>query len=279
MRRLAVLAAALALSGCAGPRVRSGWAQIDRPGLERATNYQERFSHRPFDSDDATCAQLGLAPTGPAVVLVPGIGGDRAEWEEAVAEISASRPAALFMFRWGPMERLEAMTRDLALGLSTLLSCRPEEEVVVLAHSAGGIIASAAAPLVRAPPGDAPRLKILTVASPLAGILSWRKPGIDGGPQTHFIVQLGARLTPYSAPAPGVAAVHLRTHYPADPVMRPAKNFIPNDPAVGIPGARQLDLPADLGHDEALLAVASWFADGTWRRWFSPQLESTARRP
>lgn len=268
MHRLAALAAALALAGCAGPRVRSGWAQIDRPGLERATSYQQRFSHRPFDSDDATCAQLGLAPTGPAVVLVPGIGGDGKEWEDAVLEISASRPAALFMFRWGPLERLEAMAEDLALGLSTLLACRPREEVVVLAHSAGGIIASAAAPRVRAPSDEAPRLKILTVASPLAGVLPWRKPGLDGGPQSHFIVQLGARLTHYPSPAPGVAAVHLRTQYPADPLMEPGGDFAPNDPAVGIPGARQLDLPAYLGHDEALLAVASWFAHGAWRAWF-----------
>ena len=50
--------------------------------------------------------------------------------------------------------------------------------------------------------------------------------------------------------------------------LAPNGDFFPNDLAVGIPGARQINLPSELGHDEALVHVAWKVADGSWVTWF-----------
>ena len=82
------------------------------------------------------------------------------------------------------------------------------------------------------------------------------------------MLDFGTRITEYPVAPTSVATVHLRTQYPGDQVMKPKDGLAPNDPAVGIPGARQVDLPATLTHDEALVYVAQKIADGTWREWF-----------
>jgi pimeloyl-ACP methyl ester carboxylesterase len=260
--------AALALGGCRRVVI-SGWAQVDRPDRPVATQYQARFTHRPFDTHGFSCAELSLAPTGPVLVLVPGIRGDGVEFEEALPTLAASRPAAMFMFRWGVLEKVSGMAEELAYGLSRLLACRPKDKVVVLAHSAGGIIVATAASLIIVPresPDDA--LTILTVASPLAGTIARHPAPTEFKREPHFLLGMATRIASYPSPPRGVRAVHLRTSWPADPLMERAGDFVPHDPEVGIPGARQVDLPKELGHDEALVHVAWKLADGTWTRWF-----------
>jgi pimeloyl-ACP methyl ester carboxylesterase len=263
-----ILAGALASLGCARPLVFSGWAQIDRPGGGGgvAARYHDRFSHHPFSATHPGCGALAVEPQGPVLVLVPGLRGDGQEFREALPLLAASRPGGLFMFRFGPFEKLERMADDLALGLSRLLACRPAQEVVVLAHSAGGVLISTAVSRVQLP-DDSPRgaLKVLTVAAPLAGMIG-RVNTAQGSP--NFFLDLGRRFLSYPSAPAAVRAVHLRTSFPADPVMKPNGDFFPNDLEVGIPDARQINLPAQLGHDEALLHVALKLADGSWRDWF-----------
>ena len=83
------------------------------------------------------------------------------------------------------------------------------------------------------------------------------------------MLDFGTRIAGYPAAAPGVAAVHLRTQYPGDSVMQPTATHLRNDPKIGIPGAPQVDLPAELSHDGALGWVAEKIADGSWRAWFA----------
>jgi alpha-beta hydrolase superfamily lysophospholipase len=199
---------------------------------------------------------------------VPGIGGDGEEFEEALPILAASRPAGMFMFKWLAMEKLPGMAEDLAFGISRVLACRPTQPVLVLAHSAGGVLISTAASKLVIPsgaPDDA--VTIFTVASPLAGTMDRERQ--DGGRPTHFMLDIATRITSYPPAPRGVRAVHLRTSYPADPLMERAGEFAPNDPTVGIPLARQIDLPPQLGHDEALVHVAWKLADGSWRDYFA----------
>lgn len=261
-RRVAI--ALVLLAGCAGRSVLSGWAQVAVTPFE---NYQDHFSHSPFGAEQPKCADLALNAEGPVLILVPGIRGDGEEFEEALPILAASRPAGMFMFRWVLMEKLPGMASDLALGISRLVACRPKQPVVVLAHSAGGVLIATAASKLDIPaqsPDDV--VTILTVAAPLAGTMARERR--DAGRPPPLMLDIATHIRSYASAPRGVRAVHLRTAYPADPLMQPSGDFVPNDPAVGIPLARQIDLPPDLGHDASLIHVAYRLADGSWRDWF-----------
>jgi hypothetical protein len=176
----------------------------------------------------------------------------------------------MFMFRWVPYEERDSLVEQLAAGVSRLTQCFAGRAgpIIVLAHSAGGIIASYAASLITVPAGTAlPYVHVLTIAAPLAGVLG--RPGTeDGTASGPFIMEMGTAYTPYSRPAYGVEVVHLRTSYPADVHMKPDGDHLPNDPAIGVVGAPQIDLPAAVTHDQSVMCVARQVADGTWRRWF-----------
>jgi hypothetical protein len=181
-----------------------------------------------------------------------------------------AHPASVFMFRWVLYEPRDELVARLATGISRLAQCLPDSEgrLVVLAHSAGGVIASLAAHQIKLPPATrpVPWVTVLTVASPLSGKRD-RAPNADGSQQALFFFDLGTRITGYPAAAAGVRVVHLRTHYPADWVMEPNGDLSPNDPTVGVPGAPQLELPDGLGHPESLEYVAAEIAADRWKRW------------
>jgi hypothetical protein len=278
MRGLIVCTAALALVGCKHPVLiaedhgSAGWLQIDRPGWSRPSNYDDRFTKVPLAGEKVDCQSLGVPATGLLVVMVHGLQGDGTEFEEVVPIIAAANPVGMYMYRWVPFDRLEPLSDIFALGLSRLVACRPEGETLVVAHSAGGVVVSYSASKLFLPEAMKPgALKLMTVSSPLAGTMN-RVRHPDGKTESRFMLDLGTRFTAYNKPPAGVQAVHLRTSYPADKVMQPQGDFIPNDPKVGIPGAAQIDLPRELGHVEALTWVAKKIADGSWRAWFPSQV-------
>ncbi|MBL8954159.1 MAG: hypothetical protein JNK82_25505, partial [Myxococcaceae bacterium] len=140
-----------------------------------------------------------------------------------------------------------------------LAACSGEAPILVLAHSAGGVLVSFAADRLEVdvePGAGAPRVTVVTVASPLAGVdrASHRAAWFTDKP---FAIELGGRLAQYPAPLPGVHFVHVRTHPSGDAVMQPTPTgHRPDDPRAVVPGAVELALPPDVGHDEALLRVA-----------------------
>jgi pimeloyl-ACP methyl ester carboxylesterase len=211
-------------------------------------------------------------------VFVHGIPGDYEEWYDVPPLLAQAHPAAMFMFRWVPYEERDAIVEQLAAGVSRLAECfaghaRP---IILLAHSAGGIIASYAASLIAVPAGTPlPYVHVITVAAPLAGILG--RPGSEDGTSAGpFIMEMGTSYTPYSRPSYGVQVAHLRTSYPADVHMKPDNGHLPNDREIGVVGARQIDLPADVTHDKSVWFAARKIADGSWHRWFAEPQESGA---
>jgi len=117
-------------------------------------------------------------------------------------------------------------------------------------------------------PSDAPDgwVTVLTVASPLAGTVS-RSGNAGGAEEATVMLDLGSAIAAYPEAARGVRVLHLRTQYPADSVMKPSLGRTPNDPSIGVPGARQVNLPDTLNHMTALHYVAERVADGTWVQW------------
>src|SRR5258708_3721429 len=89
--------------------------------------------------------------TGPLLVLVPGVSGDGPEWSSDVTPLLlASHPSAVFMLRWVPYDSRDAVAQRLALGISRLAQCLPHASgrLIVLAHSAGGLVSSYGASLM-----------------------------------------------------------------------------------------------------------------------------------
>ncbi len=272
------------LAGCATAPVRlaeglslSGWFEVDARAAERP--YAARFFPATLQRTEG-CE--GLPPPegeGPVLVLVPGVHGDGPEWEGLIPRLSMLAPASVYMFRWVPYDARDALVERLAEGLTRLARCSPEREVIVLAHSAGGVLASYAAGRLALPlrTGERPRLVVLTVASPLAGTQLFSSPLAEGRAQPSFFFDLGAEIFRYPPSGPGVEVYHLRTQYPADRVMRRTPlGGLPNDRSVKVPGARQIDLPPSIGHVEALGYVAQRLVDGTWSSWRrSPVLDVT----
>lgn len=250
----------------------SGWCAID---LEQAdAGYRSRFSSLGPTQEPLRCEEIAkhLSPGRPVVVLVHGVGGDGPETEESVARFAAAPTVSLFMFRWVPYENRDAISQRLAEGVSRIVECNPDQagRIVVLAHSAGGVLSSQAASKMRGPAGvTGPWVTVLTAASPLAGTVR-RTGNPEGREESTFMLDLGTRITTYPAAAEGVRVIHLRSQYPADNIMVPSGDLLPNDPKIGVPGAPQLDLPDHLDHAGAMVYVAGRVADGTWVEWLAP---------
>ncbi len=239
----------------------AGWFRADAEGRWRAVD------------PAATCAQLGASiGEGEVYVLVHGVKGDGDEVTRLLPVLDAARPAAVFLFRWVTFDTRDRIAGNFAAGVSHLLDCAPQLDgrLLVLAHSAGGVVVGFGVNRLRIPKRGrtGPALYVLTVASPLAGMNDRaRNPG--GREEARFVLDFGSAITEYPVAPIAAAVVHLRTQYPADPVMKPNAGRAPNDPLVGVPGARQVDLPAELTHDGALVYVAHKIADGTWRAFFA----------
>ncbi|MBK7864701.1 MAG: hypothetical protein IPJ65_40095 [Archangiaceae bacterium] len=232
-----------------------GWFRVTPGGLERVG----------AQLDGAACrALVGEDRGGPVYVLVHGAGGDGLEVTRARELLLPARHDALLLFRWVPWELRDTLVANLASGLSQVARCAPGRGMV-LSHSAGGVLASLAAGRVQAPPGaPGPWLTVATIAAPLAGEVAG--PRRSSEEELLVMLDFGAAQR-YPRPAPGVRVLHLRTQLPGDPMMKPVLGHLPNDVRVGVPGARQVDLPPSLNHNGALVYVARRLADGSFEGW------------
>jgi hypothetical protein len=275
MTRLAVLSLSLLLcSGCFTRTIAkkmgiSGWFRADVMPTA-PDKYKERFT--PISMADVACGDLRPLrdAKSPVIVLVHGVGGDGPEMEQSLATLMQTPPASIFMFRWVSYSSRDEIADALSKGINHLVTCLPEAEgrLLILAHSAGGVVSTFAAHELVFPPATrkGPWATLLTVASPLAGTVE-RAGNPDGREEAVFLLDLGTRITSYPAAAPGLRVVHLRTHAPADSIMKPTGGRLPNDPSVGCPGAPQLDLPEGLDHTGAMVYVAGEVAADRWKQW------------
>jgi hypothetical protein len=257
----ALLVGAMGMTGCSliSPTGTIGWFQVEHSSWQRL---DER------ESCESLSARL---PEGPLIVLVPGVQADGDAMMQLVALLAPAKPAAVWIYRWAPMDRRDSISEELARGLSRLLACVPrlDGELLVLAHSAGGIVVGYGASKLVVPERSrsAPALYVITVASPMSGMLA-RPVDASGISRSHFAFDIATAISVYPRGPSELAVVHLRTQFPSDSVMKPSATHSPNDPLVGIFGARQTDLPPGLTHDGALTYVAMKIGDGTWRGWF-----------
>jgi pimeloyl-ACP methyl ester carboxylesterase len=216
-------------------------------------------------------------PPGPIIILVHGIGSNLDEWRDAMPNIIRANPSAVFLYKWKPFETRDNIVDRFATGIGRIVQCWPEAatEYLVMAHSAGGVIASLGASWIALPATAADtQIEILTVASPLAGTKP-RTPFADGRQDHNFLMDLGTAIRDYGPPAHGVRVTHLRTQYPDDPVMAPEEGHRPNDPRVGVFGSPQIDLPAGLDHTSCLTFVSKKIADGSYRDYFARPTDAT----
>lgn len=268
---LALGGVVMTTSGCFTRRLAeragiSGWFRADAVESE---HYRSRFEAFALNDTALACPSLREGSEKPVVVLVHGIGGEGPEMEQSVPLLASWAPPALFMFRWVAWDDRDEVAERLAAGLSHLAECARDRRIVVIAHSAGGVVVSHAASRVHLAQGQG--LDVLTVASPLAGTVR-RAGNADGSAEATLMLDLGSRIVGYPQAAPFVHVVHLRTQAPADPIMTPNGDLVPNDPAIGVPGAPHLDLPGDLDHSAALVFVVKRLIDGDATRWLSAPL-------
>ena len=277
------LIAVLSLSGCfhrmsSADRIeRHGWHRLHPIPEDGA--YDDHFERIAFRIDDIACDALTKDlgdEDKPIVVLLHGAGGEGVEMKKAVPLLVDSQLAATYVLRWSPWDRRETLVNQLAGGISRIGQCIPDSagRLVVIAHSAGGVLAALAAGKV-VPPKNAPRdwVTIVTVAAPLSGHIR----GDDRGPEPAFMFDL-ANTPEYPHPAPGVRVLHLRTSVTGDAQMTPIIGHSPNDVRVGVPGAPQIDLPENLTHAGALIYVSRLIADGSFRAWLEPRQDAEPRQ-
>lgn len=279
LRALALTVCALTVSGCFTRTIASkmgvnGWFRAD---LEPSSpdNYRSRFEPLDLSPEGVLCTELFRRQknqSGPLIVLVHGVGGDGIEMERAVPALVGGGPASVFMFRWVPYDERDAIAQRLADGLFRLTSCIPSApgRLLVVAHSAGGVVSSFAAARMHIDrPWVEPWVTVMTVASPLHGTVR-RAGNMSGRQEATFMLDMGSTISGYPAAAPGVRVLHLRSSPKSDAVMRPSGDLMPNDPTIGVPGAPQIDLPDTLDHAGALVYVADRIADGSWAQWLEP---------
>jgi pimeloyl-ACP methyl ester carboxylesterase len=119
-----------------------------------------------------TVVKTAASPQPPAqprrlqVILVHGAFGFGAEWEPIVAEIRRDRDASFVVFEWkGPFRNLTSTVANLSGVVQRALDEEPgAQDVLVLAHSAGGPIATRAALAAKVPEGR--RLLVAEIDSP-----------------------------------------------------------------------------------------------------------------
>lgn len=204
-----------------------------------------------FITRETACGYLAEGDaTRPVYVLIHGIRGPGPEWWPVVPTLGLKHPDGIFLFRWNVTQPRTEIIDGLVAGINRINACHPGG-VVVLAHSAGGVVASFAVSQLQV----GSEVAVYTVASPLSGAGVHNKADDEGG-ANRFMKDLGARKTGFPAAAPNVVVTHLRTQYPGDAVMEPiVDGHAPNLRGVGVLGATHIDLPSDLSHDGSLIYV------------------------
>ncbi len=180
-------------------------------------------------------------------VLVPGLLGYGWEWDGPVKRLRATPRADFVVFWWEPWGSVDRAARELDDVLwRALVSAPPSvREIVVVAHSAGGLVAAHAVGRLPSPPR---KLTLVTIGAPFAGmhICPWSEVDVLHAP---LMLGVAAIYHRYPPPPPGVDVIEYVTSYPADPVMHPYWGKSAAPPDVGPVGARRIEVDPRLDHN------------------------------
>ena len=191
----------------------------------------------------------GQEPALPAIkpttkrlfVIVPGGLGYSWEWTPAVRRLAAAPDTEFVVYWWEPYGTMQTATQGLVRYVNDLLtpvSARSLEEVVVVAHSIGGIVAAHAAHELRPP--DGVHIRVATIGTPFAGMVG---AGYADVMSSIALFSIYAPWHRYPSPAEGVELVEYRTSWPDDPVMKPRVGHQPAPPGVGPQPRLTVQLP------------------------------------
>jgi len=260
-----VLSAGCATTGAATGKDGYGWFHSTVTVQQRP--YAEGFELVAARIEEVPCERLSedwRPGRRPIYVVVHGAGGEGPEIQKSMPLLASGAPTALYVLRWSAWETQRKLVRRLARGVSHLARCAGDREVLVIAHSAGGVLAALAGGSIDAPLREGkPSVTLLTVGAPLSGAIG-HMPGRRQA--AHFFFDL-ARPLEYPEPAEGVRVIQLRTDLPGDVQMAPIFGHPPNDPSVGVPGAPMIDLPTSLSHSAALYYVSHVIVHDQLEEW------------
>jgi pimeloyl-ACP methyl ester carboxylesterase len=180
-------------------------------------------------------------------VLVPGLLGYGWEWDAPVARLRATPKVDFVVFWWQPWGSVYRAARELDEVLFRAMVSAPPSvrEIVVVAHSAGGLVAAHAVGRLPTPPR---KLTLVTIGAPFAGmhICPWSEADIIHAP---LMLSVAAVYHVYPPPPPGVEVIEYVTSYPADPVMHPYWGKSAAPPDVGPAGARRIEVDSKFDHN------------------------------
>lgn len=183
-------------------------------------------------------------------VLVPGLLGYGWEWDKPVARLRATPGVDFVVFWWEPWGSVDRAARALDEVLTRALVSAPPSvrEIVVVAHSAGGVVAAHA---VGRMPSPARKLTLVTIGAPFAGmhICPWSEVDVIHAP---LMLGVAAVYQRYPPPPAGVEVIEYITKWPADPVMQPHWGTAPSQADVGPTGARRIEVDPKLDHNLVL---------------------------
>lgn len=193
-------------------------------------------------------------------VLMPGLLGYGWEWNGAQIALAQVPHAAVILYEWNPWTSVRAGGAELAASMQYLLRRLPRsvDKVVLITHSAAGLLGVEAAAQLRVPAGLP--VAVLAIGTPLAGNYFNLVAGEDNF-HSPIPLALSGKFTHWPEPAPGVELSIWPTGA-TDPVMKPHFGHDPADRRVLPRAARVQALPPRLDHNQALGLVARRLAAG-----------------
>ncbi len=193
-------------------------------------------------------APLTLRPqTRRLFVLVPGLLGFGWEWDKPIARLRQAPQTDFVVFWWTPFASLSKAGAEMHTVLRRLLELHAVDELVVVAHSVGGMVAVEGLRDLELPTGK--RVTIATIGTPFGGM--GIGPRVGGSPRrTPLVLSLSSYFDRYPAPPPGVTITAYVTSYPADPVMQPRGGHQPAGPATDPPGTRRIAVDPRADHNQ-----------------------------
>ena len=199
-----------------------------------------------------TLGERPSVPTGTQTVflLVPGMLGYGWEWDDVQKELQALPGAVTMVWPWDPWLSLERSGEGLVRHVDYLLRRLPRsvEKVVVIGHSAAGLLLMWAASRIQVPPQLA--VELISIGAPLSG-QGFNPWGGHDLRQTPLPIALGSTFSPWPEPAERVS-VRVFVTGPSDPVMTPRFGHNPGDRKVLPHAAEAIDVPTKLDHNYAL---------------------------
>lgn len=188
-------------------------------------------------------------------VLVPGLLGFGWEWEEPVRRLRGAPDSDFVVFAWDPWGSLDRAGRELRRVLDNATEHLPPSvsEVIVVAHSAAGLVAARA---LAGMPSPSRRLTVVTIGAPFAGmhICPWSEADVVHAP---LMLGIAAWFHDWAPPPPGVRVIEYVTSFPSDPVMHPYWRRSAAPPDIGPLGAERIEVDPKFDHNHIVDKVVT----------------------